>query len=204
VSRDDDIKMKFPAFSSKKEVAEFLARGYRVSDSCALANVNILKLTGDRLPYPDIQRLPFQPNIDVLWYEQSKDELNGVIVKYFRQPAEAVTQKTVKSVGKSLTCQLRPSRYYAGIGDALAILNYGVDYSWLFHVFDDNVSNQLAEFTYDSAAKLLSLTPIAYMVVVHAEAKMLTEKVSNPNLKYDEIKRLRKIIIESLLSKRNM
>ena len=196
--------MKFPAFSGRKEVAEFLARGYRESGSPALANVNVLKLIADKLPSRDIQALPLQPNMDVLWYEQSKDELNGVIVKYFRQSAETVTQNAVKTVGKSLTCQLRPSKYYAGIGEALAILNYGVDYSWLFHVFDDNVSNQLAEFAYNSAAKLLSLTPIAYMVVVHAEAKMLTEKVSNPNLNNDEMKRLRRIIIESLLNKSNM
>jgi hypothetical protein len=189
--------MKFPAFSGRKEVAEFLARGYSESGSIALANVNVLKLIADKLPSRDIQVLPLQPNIDVLWYDQKADELNGVIVRYFRQPAETVTRNAFKS------CQLKPSRYYAGIGEALAILNYGVDYSWLFHVFDDNVCNQLAEFTYNSAAKLLSLTPIAYMVVVHAEAKMSTEKVSNPNLKNDEVKRLRRIIIESLLSKSN-
>jgi len=40
--------------------------------------------------------------------------------------------------------------------------------------------------------------------VVHAEAKMLTEKVSNPNINNDEMKRLRRIIIESLLNKSNM
>jgi hypothetical protein len=97
--------MKFPAFSGRKEVAEFLARGYSESGSPVLANINVLKLIADKLPSRDIQVLPLQPNIDVLWYDQKADELNGVIVRYFRQPAEAVMRNAFKS------CQLKPSRY---------------------------------------------------------------------------------------------
>lgn len=187
--------MKFPAFKNKKEVARFLADGYRESGSLALADVNVLKLIADRAS--EFYMLLSQPNIDVLWYDPDKDELNGIIVKYFRQKAPLPAHGSVEGINE-LGDQLKPSKYYAGVGEALAVLNYGLDYSWLFHVFDDNVSEQLAEFAYNSALKVLSFTPIVYMVVVHSEAKMLTSKIFNPHLNNDEMKKLRKIIIESL------
>lgn len=192
--------MTLPAFRNKKEVAEFLAKGYIESDCYALSNVNVSKLTARAETFYESYRYPLQPNIDVLWYDPSTDELNGIVVKYFREIPWTDGLKMQKPVEKvSQPCQLIPSHYYAGISEALAMLNYGLDYSWLFQVFDDNVNNQLAELASNSAARVLVFTPIAYMVIIHSEAKMLTAKVYNPGLnENDQLKRLREALIEGL------
>ncbi len=192
--------MTLPAFRSKKEVAEFLAKRYMESDCYALSNVNVSKLTARVETFYESYRYPFQPNIDVLWYDPSTDELNGIAVKYFRGIPWTDRLKKQKPAEKgSQPYQLIPSHYYAGISEAIALLNYGLDYSWLFQVFDDNVNNQLAELASNSAARILAFTPIAYMVIIHSEAKMLTAKVHNPCLnENDQLKRLRKVLIEGL------
>lgn len=68
-----------------------------------------------------------QPDIDVLWYDPEKEELNGVEVKCFRP--------TLHKEEIILT----PKSYYVGLDEAVALLNYGVDHAWLFHVFDSKV-----------------------------------------------------------------
>ncbi|MGQ9461422.1 MAG: hypothetical protein ACUVRA_09390 [Candidatus Bathyarchaeaceae archaeon] len=177
--------MNFPAFKNKKEVAEFLAKGYRESGCYALSNVNIPKLATWANTFYECLRYPVQPKIDVLWYDPSKDELNGIRIEYFREIP--------------WTDELIPPYYYAGVGEALAMLNYGLDYAWLFHVFDGNMNKQAAELASNSAAKILTFTPIAYMAIIHNEAKMLTAKVYNPALEKNiELRKSKEALIEGL------
>jgi len=96
------------------------------------------------------------PDIDILAEREGRRV--GIEVKYFRAP----------------------SRFYEGLGEALALLSQGLDEVYLLHVFDSSVGEQTRELA-RRAAELVKLTPIGYMVMVgRSDPEVLVEARSNP------------------------
>ena len=81
---------------------------------------------------------PLHPDIDVLYWKKDylgEPILNAVEVKYFRFDKTGL---------------IRPP-LYDGIGEALILCTYGVDYVHLWHFFDQEISNEM----YNSYKKIL-------------------------------------------------
>jgi len=116
-----------------REVVLDIVKYYRKSGCYAISNVSVSKLYSwgvfEKPKY--LEEHPMQPDIDVLWYDPKEDSLNGVEVKYLR-----ITSKMEET--------LQPKSYYAGLDEAIALLNFGVDKAWLFRVFDPNVPVNIA------------------------------------------------------------
>ncbi|MEM0094117.1 MAG: hypothetical protein QW753_07105 [Thermofilum sp.] len=115
------------------------------------------------------------PDIDVLL---ETSELIGYEVKYFP------TRETVKA--------------HEGVGEALAILLYGLDKAYLVHVFDSGLSGKYQEAT-AQATKLVSLLPIGYLYCIgRTELKAVKEPRTNPFLNDPQVRGIRKKLLQAL------
>ena len=170
------------SYSNEREVILDIVKYYRSGGCYAISNVSVSKLYGwgvfERPKY--LEEHPMQPDIDVLWYDPKEDSLNGVEVKYFR-----VTSKMERT--------LQPKSYYAGLDEAIALLNFGVDKAWLFHVFDRNVPVNLALNYTKYMKKLAEMTMIGYISVIGETAELQSPPAANPLLEEEEFQKLRKI-----------
>jgi hypothetical protein len=84
---------------------------------------------------------PSQPPIDILLYYPQDKRFYGVEVKYFRSEGG-------------------PENYYAGINEALSLLTYGVDYAYLYHVFDPSLKDEACRRQVGFTLKVLKITPM--------------------------------------------
>jgi hypothetical protein len=101
------------------------------------------------------------PDIDLLL--ETGDEKVGIEVKYLSS---------------------KPLRPYEGIGEALALLLQSLDKAYLLHVFDSSIRD--AERVAETAARLVRLTPLGYMVMMgRSEPTIRVEAKPNPLKKVD-------------------
>jgi len=122
---------------------------------------------------------PGQPPIDILLYNPKDRRFHGIEVKYFR-------------------CEGGPENYYAGIDEALALLAYGVDYTYLYHIFDPNLKDENCIRQANFTLKILKTTPCGYRALkicsttdyIHKPAKL------NPLLTDPTTSKIKGILVE--------
>lgn len=115
------------------------------------------------------------PDIDVL---VEAGELVGYEVKYFP------TREAVKP--------------YEGVGEALALLLYGVDRAYLLHVFDSGIGGEAGRAR-NQVGKLVGLLPIGYAYCIgRGELRVVKEACANPFLGDPEVRRARERLLEAL------
>lgn len=118
-----------------------------------------------------VQRLGL-PDIDILL---EAGELVGYEVKYFPSKEAA--------------------KPYEGVGEALAILLYGLDKSYLVHVFDSSIGDEM-EKVRDQSLKLVGLLPIGYVYCVgRSRPKVAKEAEANPFLSNLDVKLARERLL---------
>ncbi len=116
------------------------------------------------------------PDIDLLLV--SGDELTALEVKYF-----------------SDSSLLKP---YSGLDEALALLLYGVDRSYLLHVFDSCLADKASDYA-RRALMLVNLTPIGYMVMIgRGELEVLRQAPPNPLLRGERRKEVLRARVQLL------
>ena len=101
--------------------------------------------------------------------------------------------------------EVKPKSYYEGIDEAHALLNFGVDFAWLCHVFDKNVSSTFVEKYSKWTSKILRCTYIGYLVITlpSSAIRKLCEPERNPLLEESELRTLRTCLIRALKEERN-
>lgn len=115
------------------------------------------------------------PDIDVLL---EAEEIVGYEVKYFPNKDTA--------------------KPYEGIGEALAILLYGLDSSYLVHVFDSSIERE-AERVRSQALKLVGFLPVGYAYCVgRSSLKVAKRAQANPFLRDPDVMIARKKLLEIL------
>jgi hypothetical protein len=188
-------QQKKKEFQNETEIVNYLVEGYRKNGDYAVGRVNVAMLFkwGCNEVLKSIYH-PMQPDIDILWYDLKEDILTGIEVKYFRPTKMKTKSKDKELLGINYEIQIYPKSYYVGVDEAVALLNYGVDHAFLFHVFATDKYSRWTEWLKSP----LELTPIGYMVVIGSEAYELSKPMRNPLLKDDNLRKLRNCLIKGL------
>jgi len=123
---------------------------------------------------------PFHPDIDILFWAKEYSGEPDIIaseVKYFRLKKGAVYPNI-----------------YEGLGEALMLLTFGVDYVCLWHLFDPEIPSETVSRYRDLTQNLVSDThsPINYQswLLPDIPTKSPTPKSPYPKLKQEEWKLL--------------
>ena len=127
-----------------------------------------LKTEGVLSPEEISIKHPFHPDIDVLfWAKQYSGEpaIRASEVKYFRLRENAVYPNL-----------------YEGLGEALMLLTFGVDYVCLWHLFDPEIPSEIVSRYRDLTQNLVSDTysPINYQSWLLPEIPSLPNQEAKP------------------------
>jgi len=182
-------------FSSEKEVVDYLFKGYKEGGCYVAKHVSVPTFykwgIADLLKHIDH---PMQPEIDILFYNPETDKLHAVEVKYFRLTMRKVRSKTVRMLGINEEPVVTPKSYYVGIDEAMALLSYGVDFAWLFHVGLPPEKGMWMK-------RILEMTPIGYMTI-NEDVDVFKEPMENPLIAMQQMKELREKLISCLKEER--
>jgi len=189
---------------SERDVCRALAMDYRRDGWYAVSHVNLPRLSTWRC-FDLLKQIghPGQPEIDVLAYNPKRDTLHGIEVKYFRYGKVKTVVKTAFNEEIPVH-EVKPKSYYEGIDEAHALLNFGVDFAWLCHVFDKNVSSTFVKKYSKWTSKILRCTYIGYLVITLPDPviRKLCEPERNPLLEERELRTLRTCLIRALKEER--
>lgn len=119
---------------------------------------------------------PFSPDIDVLYWRKDysgEPILNAVEVKYFKFDKSRL---------------IRPP-FYDGIGEALTLCTYGVDYVHLWHFFDPEIPNE----TYNHYKNILE-TMMGKIRTINYKCELLTQPTTDKDDKLDWLTALGEIV----------
>ena len=127
---------------------------------------------------------PGQPPIDILLYNPKDRRFHGIEVKYFRREGG-------------------PESYYAGVDEALALLAYGVDYAYLYHIFDPNLKDENCMRQANFTLKILKATPCGYRAIKICSTTDYIHKPAtlNPFLTDPTISKIKRILTEEYSEK---
>jgi len=109
-----------------------------------------LKTEGVLSPEETSIKHPFHPDIDILFWPKKysgEPDIHGVEVKYFRLK-ESIVYPNI----------------YEGLGEAMMLLTYGLNYSCLWHLFDPEIPSEIVSRYRDLTQNLVADTnsPINY------------------------------------------
>ncbi len=184
-------------------------------------NINFGKMAKARLVKMKVSgEHPLQPQIDILCYDTAKDCLHAIEVKYYRYTglkdsnyAKILAVMFEKGYidGEYLNqhisniLQTTPRTYYAGIDESLALLNYGVDYAWLYHVIE--IPPKWINWT-EWVKNIIDSTPVGYKTLMYTDEKFTKDTIMknadpNPILgssspESEKLEKIRKALIENL------
>jgi hypothetical protein len=136
-------------FKSRVNLWEYLSNSKSVTNSRSLQVLKELKN-------------PLQPDIDLLYCQKDgyklQTPLSGVEIKLFSKTSgyDKIVPRTSSWAG-----------YYAGLDEAIALLNFGLDYVYLWHlfVFPSNQFEKLSKkYGSDFAKKIIFDTKVAYIM----------------------------------------
>lgn len=136
-----------------KLLKHILKEGYFVKTSVRVDRLHSKLKTEGALSSEEINiKHPFHPDIDVLpWAKQyaGKPDIMASEVKYFRLREGAVYPNI-----------------YEGLGEALMLLTYGVDYVSLWHLFDPEIPSETVsryrDLTQSLVTEAYTYSPINY------------------------------------------
>lgn len=161
--------MKDEREAIKKLLLPVLKEKYFVKTSVRVDRLHSKLKTEGMLSSEEISiKHPFHPDIDILFWTKEYSGEPDIIaseVKYFRLKKGAV-YPTI----------------YEGLGEALMLLTYGVDYVCLWHLFDPEIPSEIVSRYRDLTENLVSGTylPINYQSWLLPEIPKIRARESTP------------------------